>query len=110
MSTLDSSIVNIALPTISKQFSVGLPQVKWVVMIYLLAITVLLLPFGRLADQYGKKLMLQTGFAIFTLHGNFEMVGGNACRVVIESQHGCVQYSIANLTTGQLAAGCNVFE
>jgi len=70
MSTLDSSIVNIALPTLTKIFETPISQVKWVVIVYLLAITVLVLPFGRLSDQYGRKRLFQWGFAIFTL-GSF---------------------------------------
>ncbi|HAR41880.1 MAG TPA: MFS transporter [Bdellovibrionales bacterium] len=67
MATLDSSIVNIALPTLSKEFGVDLYQVKWVVVVYLLVITCLLLPFGRLADYFGRKTIFQFGFIIFTL-------------------------------------------
>ena len=67
MATLDSSIVNIALPTLSKTFSTDLYQVKWVVIGYLLVITCLLLPFGRLADQYGRKFVFQLGFLVFII-------------------------------------------
>ena len=67
MATLDSSIVNIALPTLTKEFAVNVYQVKWVVVVYLLIITCLLLPFGRLSDQYGRKTVFQLGFTIFTL-------------------------------------------
>src|ERR1700761_1414239 len=67
MATLDSSIVNIALPTLTKDFGCDLYQVKWVVIIYLLVITCLLLPFGRLSDQWGRKLVFQTGFLVFII-------------------------------------------
>ena len=67
MATLDSSIVNIALPTLTKVLGSDLHKVKWVVIIYLLVITCLLLPFGRLSDQYGRKRIFQMGFGIFTL-------------------------------------------
>src|ERR1051326_860589 len=67
MATLDSSIVNIALPTLTKELSVDLYQVKWVVIAYLLFITCLVLPFGRLADQFGRRLVFEIGFSIFTL-------------------------------------------
>lgn len=67
MATLDSSIVNIALPTLTREFSTELSQVKWVVIIYLFIITCLLLPFGRISDQYGRKLIFQSGLLIFTI-------------------------------------------
>src|SRR5882762_10516623 len=67
MATLDSSIVNIALPTLTKELSVDLYQVKWVVIAYLLCITCFVLPFGRLADQIGRKFVFEAGFTIFTI-------------------------------------------
>jgi EmrB/QacA subfamily drug resistance transporter len=65
MATLDSSIVNIALPTLVKEWSSDLFQVKWVVVTYLLVITCLLLPFGRLSDQLGRKRVFMSGYLIF---------------------------------------------
>jgi EmrB/QacA subfamily drug resistance transporter len=65
MATLDSSIVNIALPTLGNEFNAQLFQIKWVIVIYLLVITCLLLPFGRLSDQFGRKKTFQTGYLIF---------------------------------------------
>jgi EmrB/QacA subfamily drug resistance transporter len=65
MATLDSSIVNIALPTLTTEFSASLYRVKWVVIIYLLTITCALLPFGRLSDQWGRKRVFQSGFIVF---------------------------------------------
>src|SRR6476620_4814748 len=65
MATLDSSIVNIALPTLTQQLGPNLYQIKWVVIVYLLTITCLLLPIGRLSDQYGRKLTFQVGFLTF---------------------------------------------
>jgi EmrB/QacA subfamily drug resistance transporter len=67
MATLDSSIVNIALPTLTKDLAADLYQIKWVVIIYLLVITCLLLPFGRLSDQIGRKKMFQLGYLIFVI-------------------------------------------
>lgn len=67
MATLDSSIVNIALPTLTKEMDADLYQVKWVVIIYLLVITCLLLPLGRLSDQLGRKKVFQYGYLIFVI-------------------------------------------
>lgn len=67
MATLDSSIVNVALPTMSSQLKVELSTLQWVVTAYLLAISSLLPIFGRLADLLGRKRVYLTGFLIFTL-------------------------------------------
>ena len=51
MSTLDASIVNIALPAIMQDFQVSLATVGWVLMAYLLTVSSFLLAFGRLSDN-----------------------------------------------------------
>lgn len=66
MATLDSSIVNIALPTLTKELGHNLQQTRWVVLSYLLVITCLLLPLGKLADLVGRKKIYLLGYFIFT--------------------------------------------
>lgn len=66
MGSLDSSIVNISLPTISEYFHVGLSTVSWVVMAYLLILCSFLLIFGRLADMKGFRTVYLAGFVVFT--------------------------------------------
>ncbi len=65
MATLDSSIVNIALPTIRQQLHAG-DAVEWVVLSYLLATTSTLLVIGRLSDLIGRRPIYVSGFAVFT--------------------------------------------
>jgi EmrB/QacA subfamily drug resistance transporter len=67
MSTLDGSIVNIALPAIQTDFTIDLTTVEWVVVAYLLVVGSLLLPFGRLGEVLTFKRVYLAGFAIFTL-------------------------------------------
>ncbi len=67
MATLDISVVNIALPTLSRSFGVPLTTVEWVVLAYVLTITGLLLALGRLADRYGRRRIYGIGLALFTL-------------------------------------------
>lgn len=67
MATLDSSIVNVALPTLSGQFNSNLSTLQWVVTAYLLTITSLLPVFGRLADLVGRKKVFAIGFLVFIL-------------------------------------------
>jgi len=66
LATIDSSIVNVALPTLVRELNTNFATVQWVVLAYLLTIATLLLCVGRLADMRGKKQIYLIGFIIFT--------------------------------------------
>lgn len=66
MATLDSSIVNVALPDMASELFVGLDTIQWVVTSYLIVISAFVLIFGRIADIIGKSLVYQYGFLLFT--------------------------------------------
>jgi EmrB/QacA subfamily drug resistance transporter len=66
MSTLDSSIVNIANPTIAEQFSVTMNEIQWIVTAYMLVITASLIFFGKMGDKIGNNRIFAWGFLIFT--------------------------------------------
>lgn len=70
MSTLDSSIVNVALPHMMQGLSTNIQTIQWTVLIYLATVSSLLLTFGRLSDIKGRKPIYIFGFAVFTL-GSF---------------------------------------
>ncbi len=61
------SATNIALPTIGAEFSADAITLSWVATAYLLAVAIFLMPFGRLADIYGRKRIFLYGIALFTL-------------------------------------------
>lgn len=65
MSTLDSSMVNIALPLIMKDFNSSLRSTEWVVLVYLLTITASLLFWGHLSDRLGRRKIYTSGLLIF---------------------------------------------
>lgn len=67
MATLDGSIVNVALPTLTEYFKTDITTIEWVVMAYLLTITSLLLSLGRISDMIGRKAIFAGGLAIFTI-------------------------------------------
>ena len=67
LATIDGSIVNVALPTLTRTFDTEFAVVQWVVLAYLLAVTTLILSFGRLGDMVGKKPLYAAGFVMFTL-------------------------------------------
>ena len=67
MSTLDSSIVTIALPTLVEKFHTTFPIIQWVVLSYLVVITAAMLGIARLGDMVGKKQVYMTGLGIFSV-------------------------------------------
>ncbi|MFQ4149167.1 MFS transporter [Arthrobacter sp. LAPM80] len=62
---VDSTIVNVAIPSIVRDLDISSTQVQWVQESYTLVFAALLLVFGTLADRYGRRRMLVTGVVIF---------------------------------------------
>jgi EmrB/QacA subfamily drug resistance transporter len=67
MSALDVSIVNVALPTLKRTFGVSMPLIEWVAIAYMLALTVFLPLFGKLADIFGWARLYNIGFVVFSV-------------------------------------------
>ncbi len=67
MSSLDGSVVNTILPVIRGAFGSDVASVEWVVTVYLLVVSGLLLSVGRLGDMRGNKSVYVGGFAGFVL-------------------------------------------
>lgn len=67
LGTIDSSIVNVALPTMAQELDTTFAAVQWVVVAYILTLATLTLGVGRLGDMLGKKPIYTTGFAGFTI-------------------------------------------
>ncbi|WP_457940669.1 MFS transporter [Mesorhizobium sp. 10J20-29] len=66
LSSLGTSIANVALPTLAEAFAASFQQVQWVVLAYLLAITTLIVSAGRLGDIFGHRRVMLAGIAVFT--------------------------------------------
>lgn len=62
---IDSSIVNVAIPTLADKLHAGSSALEWIVDAYTLVFTALLLPAGALGDRYGRHHMLAVGMLIF---------------------------------------------
>lgn len=71
MASLDGTIVNIALPTISESFRISSTTVSWVATSYLLVIVGCVLVFGKISDRIGFRKIFLSGFAVFTLGSLF---------------------------------------
>src|SRR5215207_9379603 len=67
MIVLDATIVNVALPSIQDDLGFAQSDLAWVVNAYLIAFGGLLLLAGRLGDLIGRRRVLLTGLAVFTL-------------------------------------------
>ena len=67
MATLDGSIANVALPTISGSLHISLQSVQWVVTTYLLTISSLLPLVGKISDAIGKGRVYNVGFIVFSI-------------------------------------------
>lgn len=67
LSSLGISIPNVALPTFAHAFSASFQAVQWIVIAYLLAITVMIVSVGRLGDLMGHRRVLLAGIVLFTL-------------------------------------------
>ncbi|MDI3480670.1 MAG: hypothetical protein PWQ97_325 [Tepidanaerobacteraceae bacterium] len=66
MGPLDTSVVNVAMPTLSEVFKSGMTTVSWVSMSYLLVLSSLLLTYGRLGDMLGYRRLFLLGMIVFT--------------------------------------------
>ena len=67
MAMLDVTVVNVALPSIARQFHTPLSDLVWIVDGYTLTFAALLLLAGALADRFGAKRVYMAGLALFTL-------------------------------------------
>ena len=63
---VDSTIVNVAVPSIVEDLGISSTQVQWVQEAYTLVFASLLLLFGSLADKFGRRRMMLIGIVIFT--------------------------------------------
>ena len=65
MGVLDGTVMNVALPTLSKEFDVSASNIIWVVNAYQLVVTMMLLGFAAIGDVFGYKRVFLCGVSIF---------------------------------------------
>jgi len=76
------SAVNIALPRLGKELSLDAVMLGWVATAYLLSSAAFLVPFGRIADIYGRKRIFTLGIVIFTLSSLFAGMANSATMLI----------------------------
>src|ERR687897_316968 len=79
---LDTTILNVALPTLQDEFDASPSKLQWMVDSYLLVFAGLLLVFGTLGDRFGRKLALHAGVSIFGLASLGAVVADSANEVI----------------------------
>jgi MFS family permease len=67
LATVNSGTLIIALPELERSLHTTLLQLVWVILVYMIASTVLLLSAGRLSDLFGRKHAFVLGFLLFSL-------------------------------------------
>ncbi|QYR19217.1 MFS transporter [Paenibacillus sp. sptzw28] len=71
MAALDASVINLALPSLAQQYHVTMSDIEWISLVYLLTLASLVIPFGRIADLFGRRLMYTAGFSVFLISSLF---------------------------------------
>ncbi len=94
MSVLDSSIANVALPTITSDMKASPATAIWIVNAYQLAITVTLLPLASLGDIYEYRRVYRIGLAVFT-----------AASLACALSHTLLELTLSRVLQGLGAAG-----
>ena len=80
---LDSTIVNVAIPSVQQDLSASRSSIEWVISGYALAYGLLLIPSGRLGDRFGHKLMFLVALAGFTATSALCAVSSSPTQLIV---------------------------
>ncbi len=80
---LDTTILNVALPTISSDLVADTSRLQWIVDAYLLAVVAVMLPAGRLGDRFGRRRILLCGLAVFLVGTVASAISVNSAELVV---------------------------
>jgi len=83
MTAVDTTIVVLALPEIQRSLHVALSAVVWVIISFLLVITLLATQVGRLGDMFGRVRMYLAGFAVFVLGSLLCALAWNEASIIV---------------------------
>jgi EmrB/QacA subfamily drug resistance transporter len=79
---VDSTIVNVAIPSVVKELDISSTEVQWVQETYTLVFAALLLVFGTLADRFGRRRLLLIGVVIFALASVLAALAGDGTLLI----------------------------
>jgi EmrB/QacA subfamily drug resistance transporter len=80
--SVDATIVNVALPTLSRELDAGTAQLQWIVDAYTLVMSGLLLSAGSLSDRYGRRGWLNSGLALFAITSGIAAQANSADQLI----------------------------
>jgi EmrB/QacA subfamily drug resistance transporter len=80
---LDSTIVNIALPTLQRELGATFSDLQWMINIYIMIFAALMLTTGALGDRIGRKKMLQAGILAFGISSLFASMADTAGELIL---------------------------
>ncbi len=83
MTVLDVTVVNVALPVMATEFGVSDSYAIWIVTVYQLAITMLILPLSSFGDRYSYRRCFLSGVALFTLSSVLCAMSGSFSMIII---------------------------
>ncbi|MFX4300912.1 MFS transporter [Alicyclobacillus tolerans] len=67
LSTLDTGIINVALPSLERKFDVGISEMAWSITLYLLLLSATIVIFGRISDRIGRLKVYFSGLVLFAV-------------------------------------------
>src|SRR5262245_40938731 len=82
LTTLDNTVINVALPTVQDELDLSVADLEWVATSYVLSFGALLLAGGRLTDLVGRRPVLAAGIAVFTLSSAAAALAGSGTALV----------------------------
>ncbi|MBI5651770.1 MAG: MFS transporter [Chloroflexi bacterium] len=82
MSAMSTNVVNVVLPVVTREFGAEVATIEWVITVYLLVVSGLLLSFGRLGDLRGHKPVYVAGFFVFMIASPLCALAPNAVALI----------------------------
>jgi EmrB/QacA subfamily drug resistance transporter len=99
------SSINIALPSIGREFSMNAILLGWVATSYLLAAAMFLVPFGKAADIYGRKRVFTAGLLLYTISSLFSAIATSGITLIcFRALHGMAGAMIFGTGTAMLTS------
>src|SRR5947207_6888929 len=80
---IDATIVIVALPQIQQDFKITLKDLEWITSLYALIFGSFLLSWGKLSDEYGRKLIFMAGISMFIVGSIIDGFSLNLSQMIV---------------------------